>query len=270
MNKNEYGFPFLEIPSRPPKPRKSWVTVMSDPGLPPGYQRDFLRIAHDIIDYAKFIDHPGYMSGYPLEMIREKIAIYNEFGIPSFPGGIPFEVAALQGKVKEFFARVKELGFKAVEISEDMIPDPLSPSQREAYIYMARDMEIEVFTELGRKFPDAPLERGEVIESALRDLRAGAKKVVIENSDLVNLMVDDPTFFTEVAKEVGKDHLIFEAGPAKWPELAAWMIQTLGPDVNIENITDKEILPLDAMRRQLHRNIGYAFFNRGNLGEIAR
>ncbi|MBW2145592.1 MAG: phosphosulfolactate synthase [Deltaproteobacteria bacterium] len=261
MNKKAFGFPFLDILERPPKPRSLWVTVMSDAGMPPGYQRDFLRMTSDIIDYAKFIDHPGNMAGYPAELIQEKIDIYNEHGIPSFLGGIPFEVAAMQGKVSEYFKRVAEMGFKAVEISEDVIPKPLSPSQREGFIKQAKDLGLEVFTELGRKFPDAPLERGEIVESALSDLKAGAKKVVIENSDLVKLQNEDPAFFADVSREVGKEHLIFEAGPAQWPSLAAWLIQSIGPDVNIENISDKEIITLDAMRRQLHRNVEYAFFH---------
>ncbi len=261
MDKKEFGFPFLDILQRPPKPRRVWVTVMSDTGMPPGYQRDFLRMTSDIIDYAKFVDHPGNIGGYPIDLIQEKINIYKEYGIPSFLGGIPFEVAAVQGKVTEYFNRIAELGFQAVEISEDMIAQPLAPAQRERFIKQAKDLGLEVFTELGRKFPDAPLERGEVVESALRDLKNGAKKVVIENSDLVKLQNEDPTFFTDVSREVGKEHLIFEAGPGQWPSLAAWLIRSLGPDVNIENITDKEIIPLDAMRRQLHRNIEYAFFH---------
>jgi len=260
MSGKEIGFSFLAIPERPPKPRKLWVTVMSDTGLPLGYQRDFLQIAGDIIDYAKLIDHPGYMSGYSKDLIQEKIAIYKEYGIPSSPGGIPFEVAFVQGKVDAYFKRVAELGFHAVEISEDMIPQPLTPSQRETFIKHAKEVGLEVFTELGRKFPDAPLDRVEVIESTLRDLKAGAKKVVIENSDLVKLKRDDPSFFSDVLKEVGKEHLVFEAGPGEWPALAAWMIRALGPDINIENVTDKEIIILDAMRRQLHRNIEYTFF----------
>jgi len=265
MTAKEFGFSFLDIPQRPPKPRSLWITVMSDPGLPPGYQQDFLKIAADIIDYAKFIDHPGYMAGYPKELIREKINIYKDYGIPCSPGGIPFEVAVLQGKVEEYFKRLSELGFAGVEISEDVIPQPLKPSERESCIKRAKELGLEVFTELGRKFPDAPLERNEVIESALNDLKAGAKKVVIENSDLVKLRTEDPTFFADILQEVGKEHLVFEAGPGEWPTLAAWMIRTLGPDVNIENVTDQQIITLDAMRRQLHRNIEYAFFNQADV-----
>jgi phosphosulfolactate synthase len=260
MSEKEFGFPFLSIPERPPKPRARWVTIMTDRAIPLGYQRDFLRMASEIIDYAKFADHPNNIAGYPKDLIQEKISIYKEHGIPSFLGGIPFEVAAVQGKVAEYFRRTAQLGFKAVEISEDVIPKPLTPTQRVEFIKQARDLGLEVFTELGRKFPDAPLERREVIESVRRDLKGGAKKVVIENSDLVKLQKDDPAFFTDVTRELGKEHLIFEAGPAQWPTLAAWLIRTLGPDINLENVTDKEIITLDAMRRQLNRAVEYAFF----------
>lgn len=86
-------------------------------------------------------------------------------------------------------------------------------------------------------------------------------KVVIENSEIIQLMKDDDSeFFSDVAKEVGKENLIFEAGPAGWPSVAAWMIQNIGPDVNIENISEQQIIILDAMRRGLNRNIEYSFF----------
>ena len=260
MGEKEVGFPFLKLPERTPKPRKVGVTIMSERGMPPGYQRDFLRMAADIIDYAKFTEHQGNIDGYPRELIEEKIETYREFGIPCFLGGIPFEVALLQGKVIEFFKRLKVLGFKAVEISEDVIPHPMTAHQRITYIKEARDMDLEVFTELGRKFPDAPLIKKDVIESVREDLAAGAKKVVIERSEIVQLMKDDPLFLVDVSEEIGKEHLIFEAGPGDWVTTAAWLIRNLGSDVNLENIGDKEILDLEGMRRLLTRDIGYAFF----------
>jgi len=261
MDAKEVCFPFLSIPMSPPKPRTSWMTIMSDRGLPPGYQRDFLCMASDIIDYAKFTDHPGNMQRYSQGLIQEKIAIYLEHGIPSFLGGIPFEISFLQGKVSEYFKQLKRLGFKAVEISEDVIPQPINPLQRKSLIKQAQDMDLEVFTELGRKFPDAKLELQEVVESALSDIEIGVKSVVIEKSDLSKLKIEDPAFFVDVCRKVGKEHLIFEAGPGEWPTLAAWMFKTLGADINIENIGDKEIIVLEAMRRQLHRNAEYSFFD---------
>jgi phosphosulfolactate synthase len=233
---------------------------MSDAGLPLGYQRDFLQIAGDIIDHVKFIDHPGYIAGYPKELIQEKIRVYRENGIPSSPGGIAFEIAHIQGKVTEYFHRAAELGFQGVEISEDTIPESLSLSQRDRYIKEGQALGLEIYTELGRKFPDSPLERKDVIKSALHDLSIGAKKVVIENSDLVELKSQDPGFFLDVSQEVGKEHLVFEVGPAEWPTLAVWIINTLGPDINVGNVPDTEIIVLDAMRRKLHRNIQYIFF----------
>lgn len=260
MGEKELGFPFLQIPTRPPKPRKLRVTVMSDRSLPLGYQRDFLQMNSDIIDYVKLVDHPNNMAGHSREMIEEKIGIYNEYNIPSFLGGIPFEVSVLQGKVEAFFKRVKELGMQAVEISEDVIPNPLTPSQRETYIKLATDMGLEVFTELGRKFPDEPLELKNVLESIRRDLEAGVKMVVIENSEIVQLIKDQNPLLIDVASEIDRERLIFEAGPNEFLKAAAWLIRNIGSDVNIENVYDNNIVALDAMRRLLNRGTEYAFF----------
>jgi len=236
---------------------------MSERGMPPAYQRDFLKMNSDILDYVKFVDHPNMIAGYSRELIEEKIGIYREYDIPCFLGGIPFEVAVLQGKVEPFFERVKQLGLQAVEISEDVIPKPLTPVQRRAYIRQATDLGLEVFTELGRKFPDKPLELEEVVTSIQGDLDAGVLKVVIENSEILQLIKDESSLLLDVADAVGKDHLIFEAGPNDWLKTAAWLIRNLGADVNIENVYPEQILTLDAMRRQLNRGTEYAFFSKG-------
>lgn len=262
MHEKEFGFPFLEIPVRPPKPRKQWVTVMSDRSIPLGYQRDFLHMNSDMIDYVKFVDHPNNMVGHPRELIEEKIAIYKEFSIPCFLGGIPFEVSVLQGKVDAFLKRVKELGLQAVEISEDVIPTPLTLSDREAYIKQAADMGLEVFTEMGRKFPDKPLELQEAVASIQWDLEAGVKMVVIENSEILQLIKDGSPLLIELSKEIDNERLIFEAGPNDWSKAAAWLIRNIGSEVNIENVYDNNIVTLDAMRRLLNRGTEYAFFQK--------
>jgi phosphosulfolactate synthase len=263
MHEYAHAFPFLQIPQAPPKPRSSWMTVMSDSALAPGYLRDFLRLTEHLIDHAKLTDHANMIAGYSAALIQEKIAIYRQHGIPTSLGGIPFEVAAAQGKAEAYFKRAAALGFAAVEISEDVLPEPLSPPERDRCIQVATDLGLEVFTELGRKFPDKPLDSSEAIRMAERDLAAGSLHIVVENSDLIQAMNTGASLCADLIRALGKDVLIFEVGPGAWPGLAIWLIRTVGPDANFENVTADRVVPLDGMRRGLHREVGFTLSHPG-------
>ena len=124
-------------------------------------------------------------------------------------------------------------------------------------------MELEVFTELGRKFPDKPLEFKEIVETIQSDLKAGVIKVVIENSEIIQLIKDDNPLLIDVAKEIDTERLIFEAGPHDCLNTAGWLIRNIGSDVNLENVYEDVIVTIDAMRRLLNRGTDYAFFSKG-------
>ena len=78
--------------------------------------------------------------------------------------------------------RTAALDFGGVEVSEDSID--LGPRDRVNAIKHALAVGLVVFTELGKKFPDRPLDAEEAIEMADRDFDAGAYLVVVEKSDV--------------------------------------------------------------------------------------
>lgn len=166
----------------------------------------------------------------------------------------------MQNQVAPFMERLKELGFDGVEVSEDVIP-PLAPEVRLSYIKLAQGLGLEAFTEVGRKDPAAPMDANAVIGSIERDLEAGAKKVSIENSDIVLLMKTDPTPLRRIVEAVGLEHVVFEIGPHGWPEVATWVIRTFSPEINLENLRPDVLFTVDAMRRGLHRSVNYEFLS---------
>ncbi len=252
-------FEFLKVPSSPEKPRELYQNIISDRGTSLGFFRDFLEGSQDIIDYVKFTDHAGLLSRFSQEFIQAKLEICKKLKIGTFPGGIPFEVAVSQGKAELYLEKLAELGFTGVEISEDVISPPLAPEKRKALIQRGKDAGLAVFTELGKKFPDNPLDVDEAIESARRDLENGARKVTIENSDLILMKKTNPGGMKKLAESVGLKHLIFEAGPNEFPQLALWLFKTVSREINLENIAFADLIPLEAMRFGLHRSEGYTF-----------
>lgn len=254
------AFDFLVRPARTLKPRTRGLNIVSDKAKSLAQARDIVETMGDIIDHMKIPDHVGVMWRYPPELIRAKNQVYANGGIDTLPGGIPFEVAAVQGKVPQFMARIAELGFRGVEISEDSID--LRPGDRIAAIRCARANGLTVYTELGKKFPDQPLNAEEATEMAKRDIDAGVYLVVVEKSDVALVIQRGADTLHRLMRAVGPEHLVVECGPGDDRfRIAKWLIAEFGADVNLENIDAEDAFVIEAMRYGLHRQVDYNYFH---------
>ena len=255
------AFDFLQRPPRDQKPRRKGLTVASDRGLSLAQAQSIVETTGDILDHVKCPDHVGNMWRWPAEWISKKNAYYASVGIHTLPGGIPFEVAVVQGKVPQFMKRVAELGFKGVEVSEDSI-DQLSQGERVAAIRCGIDSGLEVFTELGKKNPENPLDPVEAVEMAARDLDAGAILVVVEKSDVALCIKNKSDALHRMVEGIGKDKIIIECGPgADKFEVAKWLMREFGTDVNLENIDAEDAPIIEAMRHGMNRAVDYSYFH---------
>jgi phosphosulfolactate synthase len=254
------AFGFLARPPRSAKPRRRGLTVVSDKALSLAQAADLIETAGDVIDEVKLPDHVGLLWRNAPDWIRRKNALYAQAGIPTLPGGIPFQVAAVQGKVPQFMARIAELGFKGVEVSEDSIE--LAPGERLAAIRCARACGLTVYTELGKKFPENPLDAEEAIAMANRDLEAGVHLVVVEKSDVALAIKQGADTLHRLMRGVDPEHLIIECGPGEDRfRIASWLIAEFGPDVNLENVESGDAFVIEAMRCGLHRQVDYRYFH---------
>ena len=168
----ESGFPFMRRPLRTQKPRLRGMTVALDWARSIADAESYVETVGDIIDHMKLTDHIGLMFRYSPDYIKRKNAIYRKAGIDTLPGGVVFEMAAVQGKVPQLMERVKELGFGAVEVSADCID--FSPAFRRGAIGLGVEQGLKVFTEIGKKSPDKPLDVNEAVDTAKADIDAGA------------------------------------------------------------------------------------------------
>lgn len=252
---------FLSLPSRP-KPRKKGVTVLFDYFIPTAEAKSMLEVASEALDYAKFV-HAGLGLGnsLPKNWIRQKCDLYREHGIKTYPGGVPYQVALVQDKVKEYFDWVKKTGFDGVEIAEDAMGFSVATAEkREGYIRMALDKGLFVDTELGKKAPEDPLDLNEAYDTMVRDLELGVSHVVVERAELNFYLDKDPAPLVELINKVGMERVLIEPGPFGWPTYHEWCFKTFGPDVNLANIEKDELLYVEFSRRGLSR-FGYGYFD---------
>ncbi len=257
------AFNFLQAPQLPIKPRKKALFIGSDDTLVYPLQKAYLEEYHDIIDVVKFTDHLGLAGRYTEEWFRRKISLYQKYKIPFFPGGVSFELAVLQKQVIPFFKRLKRLGFSGLEISEDIIP-PMPLRKRAAMIKEAAGIGLQVYTEVGRKYPDRPFDLKEAIDSVKFDLEAGSLKVTVEGAEIQAVMRGDgkPDDLVRLTEAVGVENLVFESGPGPFPQTTIWLIKTIGVDVNLESIALAECNTVYKMRLGMTRAMEYEFLTK--------
>jgi phosphosulfolactate synthase len=254
-------FPMLEVMQIPPKPRTSSMLLMSEIGLSLRQSEDVCEVAASIIDYAKITDHAGLSYRLTAKWLRKKIRLYNSYGIQVVPGGIPFQLAVQQKKIPEFLKRVRDVGFVGVEMSEDVI-EPLEANHRADLIAEAKSLGLEVYTEMGRKNRDRVFDVDAICEQILRDIGLGVSKVYLESAEIQEIYAADPTALDRIAGLGKNEYLLFELGLIAAQEKAAWLVERYGPGINFASVAPADVVPVDAIRRGMHRKANFTYMTR--------
>lgn len=245
------AFSMMEIPGRSPKPRTEGVTMMVDWGLPPGAQRDILGFASEFIDLAKVaISISGLISE---DALVHKILAYREAGVEPFPGGMFVELAYKQGKVPQYYQECRRVGYRLVEVSDNVVH--FSEEVRERLIRQAvEEYGLRVMGEVGSKHVETDPQT--LIADIRASLKAGAWKVLVEAAEFVSEDGLDTSLVEALLGEVDPADLMFEL-PGTWLanvhahqifRMMIWLVENVGPDVNIGNVTHEDIIPLETLR----------------------
>jgi len=252
---------FIEIPTRSSKPRKKGLTLARDYGIGYHQAEDWVSSVGEYIDYIKirhFFALTASMDKNDLTI--RKIQLYKEHQIDVNPGGIVFEMAVLSNKVNEAFATFKEMGFTAVEISENIIP--LNLDDKIKYVKMAKSHSLKVLFEVGEKYAKDPLNVDLAVNDIKTLLNAGTDLIILEKSQIEILLGErgerlEAKRLVKLVDKIGLECIVFEAEAIPHQ---AWLFHTFGPDTNIgPNLEPDYIAKLEATRRTLSREGGYTW-----------
>ena len=237
-------FEFLTLPERTTKPRESGLTHVLDKGLSLEQVRQFVEVAGGYTDIVKL----GWGTAVVTPNVKEKIALYQSFGIPVCFGGTFFEVCLRQNKLEEYVALVRECGMTCVEISDGTIDmeeaDKLALLRRFA-------KEFKVLSEVGSKDESVVITPTKWVDSIKRELEAGAWKVITEGRESGTVGIYRPTgdvkdgLLEEIRTAFDTSQILFEA-PIKKQQ--AWFIKQFGPNVNLGNIPPEEVISVETLR----------------------
>jgi phosphosulfolactate synthase len=236
---------------RQSKPRTTGCTMILDKGLGLSAFRDLVSTAGDYIDWIKL--GFGTPALTPIPILREKLAIAQSREVILYPGGTMFEVAHAQDQVERYFSALVELGFTYMEISDGTVD--LSRKERDHYIRAALSNGLNVITEIGKKADGSYTPIPLLTETYHRDRESGAAFVIVEgresgkNVGIYNEKGEaDMEYLFTVHEQIGSRFLIWEA-PQKSQQVQ--LLQALGPDIHLGNVSPQESLAVEALRRGL-------------------
>jgi phosphosulfolactate synthase len=237
-------FEFLTLPERTPKPRESGLTHVLDKGYSLEQVRQFLEVSRDYVDIVKL----GWGTAVVTPNVKEKIALYQSFGVPVCFGGTFFEVCLRQGKFAEYLALVDECGMDCVEISDGTVA---MEEEDKLAILRKLSKRYKVLSEVGSKDEAVVITPSTWIDSIKRELEAGAWKVITEGRESGTVGIYRPSgdvkdgLLEEIRESFDASQLLFEA-PIKKQQ--AWFIREFGPNVNLGNIAPEEVISVETLR----------------------
>src|SRR5688500_1575691 len=235
---------FLDLPSRPAKPRESGLTHVMDKGMNIREIDGLFDTAGEYVDIVKL----GWGTSYVTRNLEKKIALYRSFDTPVVCGGTLFEAVVARGKLDEYRSWLPENRLSHVEVSGGTTD---LPRERKLEPLPGLAGDFVVLSEVGSKDEQVVYAPYQWVEWMREDLQAGAWKVITEGREGGTAGIYRPTgemrtgLIDEIVHEIDLSDILFEA-PQKAAQ--AWFVRTLGPEVNLGNIPPEEVVPLETLR----------------------
>ncbi|MCO4805536.1 phosphosulfolactate synthase [Salibacteraceae bacterium] len=237
----------LHLPSRTTKPRTKGITSVQDTRLSTGELTAILTDYSDFIDVAKI----GVGVAYILPNLQKKIDMYQEANTDVYFGGTLFEKFYHQNKLDDFLRYLDKHKINMLEVSCGTID--ISIDDRCALVEKL-SKNYRVLSEVGSKDQADIMPPSEWISEINALFQAGAEYVITEGRDSGTAGIYRPNgelrsgLVSDIIKETQVDKLIFEAPSSP---VQMFFINSVGPNVNLGNVSPLDLALLEAQRQGL-------------------
>ncbi|MGV3586551.1 MAG: phosphosulfolactate synthase [Adhaeribacter sp.] len=249
------------LPERDAKPREKGYTMAMDKGLSIREVEDFIEVAGEYVDIVKL----GWSTSYVVPNLQGKLDVYKAAGIPVYFGGTLFEAFIIRNEFDEYRRILDKYNLEYAEVSDGSIELP--HNEKCQYISTLAS-QVTVLSEVGSKDDQKIIPPYKWISLMQAELDAGAWKVIGEAREGGNVGLFRSTgevrsgLVEEILTKIPFEKIIWEA-PQK--EQQVWFVKLLGANVNLGNISPKEVVPLETIRLGLR---GDTFLHFINLNEV--
>ena len=252
------NFNLTQIPERTPKPRTHGLTMVMDKGLSINEVRNFLDVAGPHVDIVKL----GFGTSYVTPNLKEKIAVYQSYGMPIYFGGTLFEAFLIRNQFNEYISVCKEFGVTYMEVSDGSIDIP--HAEKCGYIEKLTKHGT-VLSEVGSKDAAHIIPPYKWIELMRAELEAGSSYVIAEAREAGNVGIYRGSgevregLVQEILTQIPHEKIIWEA-PQKAQQL--YFLELIDCNVNLGNIAPNEVIPLESMRIGLRGDTFHLYLNK--------
>ena len=252
------NFKLTQIPDRLAKPRQNGITMVMDKGLSIEEAKSFLSVAGPHVDIVKL----GFGTAFVTPNLREKIEVYQSYGLPIYFGGTLFEAFLVRNQFDDYIAVCKDYGISHVEVSDGSITIP--HAEKCGYIEKLTK-HFTVLSEVGSKDAAHIIPPYKWIELMRAELNAGAAYVIAEAREAGNVGIYRGSgevregLVQEILTQIPAEKILWEA-PQKAQQL--YFIELIGCNVNLGNIAPTEVIAMEAMRIGLRGDTFTLFLNK--------
>lgn len=245
------------IPERTTKPRQYGYTMAMDKGLSLREVEDFLEVSGNHVDIVKL----GWATSFVTPLLKEKLKIYKDAGIPTYFGGTLFEAFIIRDQFDDYRKVLDKYGMTFAEVSDGSIE--LDEDIKCEYIRKLAK-QVTVLSEVGSKDAEKIIPPYKWINLMQSELDAGAWKVIGEAREGGNVGLFRSSgevrsgLVEEILTKIPFEKIIWEA-PQK--EQQVWFVKLLGANVNLGNISPNEVIPLETLRLGLRGDTFSHFLN---------
>ena len=228
------------IPARTEKPREKGLTMVMDKGLSLREAEDFLSTNSSLTDILKL----GFGTSLLTNNVKEKIKLYQSENLLVYAGGTLFEAFIVRDQFDDYCKTLDKLGISMIEVSDGSMD--LNHDLKCEYIHKL-SKNYKVVSEVGSKNENVEVKKNDWIKWMKSELQAGIAEgreggnVGVFNQDGV-IKLD---LIFDIIQEIPIQDIIWES-PKKNQQV--WFINKFGANVNLGNISPKEVIPLEALR----------------------
>ena len=239
------------------KTRKNGLTMMIDKGLSFRESEDFIFSCSEYTDIVKF----AFGTSLLTNNLKKKVNLFHKNNILVHAGGTLFEYFAIRNQINYYKKFLDKNNINMVEISDGCID---IDHDQKCKIIKDFKKDFKVISEVGNKFKseDNKIEKWPLWIQ--KELDAGSWKVITESRESGKTGIYnsngniEKNIVAKIASKINIEHIIWEA-PKQNQQ--AWLINEFGSSVNLGNISSKDVLSLECLRRGLRADT-FLNFNR--------
>lgn len=244
-----------KIPARNNKPRENGLTMIMDKGLSLRQAENFLDSGGEYADIIKL----GFGTSIITPNVSDKIKLYQDNGLLVYAGGTLFEAFSIRNQLDDYKRYMNSIGLTMVEISNGSIN---LNNEKKCELITEFSKEFRVISEVGSKGGKEEYSGEYWAKWMNNELNAGSWKVIAEAREGGNIGIynTDGGIKTElidyITEKINENNILWEAPK---DEQQVWFINKFGANVNLGNIHQNQIIPLECLRLGLRADTLHNF-----------